>query len=90
MNSESLFKNEDLLVQWIIGFSITKTEISDSVHHLIKEIGRKNPFVLDYPGQTWFNAYVKQHANIRVRMAQNLTSSRLAEHKETRLWHLKR
>lgn len=81
---------EDLLVEWIItvaraGFPITKIELLDSVQHLIKELNRKNPFLHDRPGRTWYEAFLKRHPQLSTRMAQNLTSSRAAVTKQSLL-----
>lgn len=80
-------EEENILVQWIVtmakaGFPITKPELLDSVQHLIEELKRENPFVGNRPGKTWYNAFLKRHPNIGIRMAQNLTSSRAAVRKE--------
>ena len=60
------------------GFPITKAELLDSVQHLIEELKRQNPFVGNRLGKTWYNAFLKCHPSIAIRMAQNLTSSRAA------------
>lgn len=89
MGPDTVLKKEEenLLVQWILtmakaGFPLTKTELLDSVQHLIQELKRKNPFVHNRPGKTWYNAFIKRHPNIGIRMAQNLTSSRAAVKEE--------
>ncbi|KAJ8879233.1 hypothetical protein PR048_019839 [Dryococelus australis] len=65
-------EEEDVLATWITtvakaGYPITKTELLDSVQHIIKERNRKNPFVDNLPGRTWFLAFLKRHPNITIR-----------------------
>ncbi|KAJ8872663.1 hypothetical protein PR048_026274 [Dryococelus australis] len=77
-------EEEDVLVKWITTvakerFPITKTELLDSLQHIINELNLKNLFVDNRPVRTWFLAFLKHHPNITSRMAQNLTSSRTSK-----------
>lgn len=96
MGPDPVLTNEEeyILEDWILtmakaGFPITKSELLDSVQHLIQELQRKNPFLDNRPGKTWYNAFLKRHPVIGIRMAQNLTSSRAAVKEETVKWWFK-
>ncbi|KAJ8909255.1 hypothetical protein NQ315_010869 [Exocentrus adspersus] len=77
-----LTKNEEnLLGTWVVnmaraGFPIGKTQLLDSVQHIMVELKRENPFKNNRPGKSWYSSFLKRNKNISVRTPQNLTASR--------------
>lgn len=72
---------EQNIEKWLLhiadaGFPATKCQLLDSVQHLIKELKRKTPFENGRPGRHWYEAYLKRHPVLRLRVSQNLTKSR--------------
>lgn len=69
------------LENWLLhiadaGFPATKTQLLDSVQHLVQTLNRKTPFVDGRPGRHWYEAFLKRHPQIAMRVSQNLTKAR--------------
>lgn len=83
---------EDLLVKWVkrladTGFPITKHQLIFSVTKLVKELGRENTFKDGVPGRHWYEGFLKRHPEISQRVAQVLTTARVAATEEKiRAW----
>ncbi|KAJ8929688.1 hypothetical protein NQ314_017599 [Rhamnusium bicolor] len=58
------------------GFPIGKTQLLDSVQHIMIELKRNNPFKNNRPGKSWYGSFLKRNENISLRTPQNLTASR--------------
>lgn len=87
-------EEEDELQNWIIhcaeaGFPINKTQLLDHVQKYLSAIKRQNKFTDNRPGKEWYSLFMKRHPDLSVRVAQNLTTSRMVEEKDIRLWFYK-
>ena len=72
---------ETSLVTWImhrskLGFPITRTQLINSVAHLIKQLNRKNPFTNGIPGRQWVKAFFKRHPEITSQVSQCSSNGR--------------
>ncbi|KAI4454373.1 hypothetical protein MML48_9g00011248 [Holotrichia oblita] len=74
-------EEEELLEKWIInmgklGFPVTKSQLTDSVALLVKNLKRPNNFADGRPGRHWFEGFLRRHPQITERVTQNLSTSR--------------
>lgn len=85
-------EEENLIVKWIFyvgdrGFPVSKDYLLDSVQVLVKKSKRPNPFSNNRPGRKWYEAFLRRHPEISVRVSQNLTNSRSQVTEEKiRMW----
>lgn len=78
---------EAALVQWILycsrfGFPVTRSQLLNSVAHLMKELKRENPFTDGVPGRSWLEAFFKRHPEVTTRVSLSLSNSRTTVTKE--------
>lgn len=71
---------EALLVKWILklarlGFSVTKSQLLDSVAELTKKLNKSSKFSEGRPGKKWFTGFLKRHPELAQRVSQNLTAA---------------
>ncbi|XP_067215467.1 uncharacterized protein [Linepithema humile] len=74
-------EEEAIIVRWMLylskrGFPVTKTQLLCNVACLIKQLGRETPFANGQPGRHWYEAFLRRHQEISIRIAQNLPKSR--------------
>ena len=72
---------ENDLVDWIFncsrkGFPLTKDQVYESVKYFCKKVGRKNSFVDDKPGRSWYESFLKRHPQISERVSENVCTNR--------------
>lgn len=85
-------KEEDRLKRWITfmsnrGFSISKTQLLDSVSILLKQSKRDSPFQNGRPGRHWYEGFIKRHPEVGQLVAKNLTQTKdLLKESNVRLW----
>jgi hypothetical protein len=53
-----------------------------SVKSILDKHPRENPFKDNFPGETWFKAFLKRHPILAVKHAESLTKSRAAVTKQ--------
>ncbi|XP_039300746.1 tigger transposable element-derived protein 1-like [Nilaparvata lugens] len=80
-------EEEGVLVLWIKsmaarGFPVTTAQLIESVQHLIKKLGRENPFKEGKPGRKWLKLFMQRHPTITNRISENLTMSRASVTKQ--------
>ncbi|XP_018369512.1 PREDICTED: tigger transposable element-derived protein 1-like [Trachymyrmex cornetzi] len=74
-------EEEAIIVHWMLhlsqrGFPVTKTQLFYNVVHLIKRLGRETPFTDGRPGRHWYEAFLRRHPEISIRVTQNLSKNR--------------
>lgn len=74
-------EEENLLVKWMFhnancGFPATKLQLIDSVQLLLKHLNRPNNFTDGRPSRHWYEAFMKRHPELSIRVSQNLTNAR--------------
>ncbi|XP_039314369.1 tigger transposable element-derived protein 1-like [Solenopsis invicta] len=74
-------EEEATLVRWMLhlskrGFPVRKTQLLYNVAYLIKQLNRQAPFTNEKPGRHWYEAFLRRHPEISVRVAQNLPKNR--------------
>lgn len=81
MGPETIFsiEEEKLLSDWVLstakaGFPVSKENFLISVTRLARELNKT--FKNDIPGRKWYEAFMKRHPEITLRVSQNLTKSR--------------
>lgn len=72
---------EAIIVHWMLhlnqrGFPVTKTQLLYNVAYLIKQLKRKTPFADGRPGRHWYEAFLRRHPEISIRITPNLSKSR--------------
>ncbi|KAJ4449350.1 hypothetical protein ANN_00748 [Periplaneta americana] len=85
-------KEESRLVQWIgdigkLGFPLIKDDLLCTVKRIMDNTQRVNPFKDGKPGKKWFDAFLNRHAELKERVAEQLTASRACvTEKQIRSW----
>lgn len=74
-------EEEDMLEKWIIdkaklGFPINSEDVKDSVHKVLLDSKRDNPFKDSRPGKKWMNLFLQRHPNIVKCRAEMLSKAR--------------
>jgi hypothetical protein len=74
-------EEEAALVTWLKdlgdrGVPVTKEQLMESVHQIIKNTEKRTPFLNQRPGRHWYELFLKRHSDVALRTPQNLTSSR--------------
>lgn len=74
-------ENENKLVDWIIhvsdnGFPVTKLQLINSVHLLLKKAKKKTKFKNNRPGRHWYSAFLTRHPELSEKLSQNLLCTR--------------
>lgn len=69
------------LEEWIIGkakigFPMHKDDVKDAVCKVMKETGRKNPFIDDRPGDKWVSLFMKRHPKITQRNTEIISKGK--------------
>ncbi|KAF2881314.1 hypothetical protein ILUMI_24858 [Ignelater luminosus] len=83
MGPETILSKEEEqeLVDWMInmakcGFPLKKDDLLNTVHTIIKEDERKNPFKNGRPGRKWYNLFLKRNPQLAHRTAENISKRR--------------
>ncbi|KAF2896741.1 hypothetical protein ILUMI_09437, partial [Ignelater luminosus] len=74
-------EEEKKLVDWIInmakcGFPLKKDDLLNTVHTIIKEDGRKNPFKNGRPGRKWYSLFLKRNPQLAHPIAESISQGR--------------
>lgn len=75
------FEEEKLLEDWIvgkakIGFAMHKEDVKDAVYNVMKQTGRKNPFINNRPGEKWVTLFLKRHPRITQRNTEIISKGK--------------
>lgn len=74
-------REEQELVQWMIdlnkcGFPRKPDDLLNTVHKIIRDNERKNPFNQNRPGKTWYSLFMKRHPILSIREPEGISKGR--------------
>lgn len=77
LNSEE----EKELANWVFHccdkrFPVTRAQLLDSVKYICVNSNRKNPFINNTPGRSWYDGFIKRHPEVTKRISENVGSSK--------------
>ena len=74
-------EEETDLVNWIFcccekGFPVTKAQLLESVRVICVNLKKKNSFVNNTPGRSWYDGFLKRHPDIVQRISEKISLNR--------------
>ncbi|CAG9568022.1 unnamed protein product [Danaus chrysippus] len=74
---------ETALKNWCIalakcGFPLKRDDLLNTVHNIISEDKRPNPFVNNRPGNKWYQSFLRQNPELSERTPENISNGRAA------------
>lgn len=82
-NSVLTKEEETALKDWCIalakcGFPLKCEDLLNTVHNIISEENRPNPFVNNRPGKKWYQSFLKRNPELSERTPENISKGRAA------------
>lgn len=76
-------EEETALKDWCIalakcGFPLKCDDLLNTVHHIISEENRPNPFVNNRPGKKWYQSFLRRNPELSERTPENISKGRAA------------